>query len=639
MLSLLLLTSCGGGKKETIHLDQQHEAEQKAAAQAKVLAEINKKEQQPIDALVRQARFENPATTALEQLLAISQDPNFSPQNQGLAALYYAELLFEFERADAFQVAAETVEQWPEHPYLPHIYLTIAKQWLLLENHEEAIIALTDVLRQPVVGAYTLADDITTAQPLLDHVSQQSKFEWLLAASKHDVQNRDIWLAQAAKATSLEYVLQLRQSNHPLTAEQASFYRYFARERLMVGDYHAVRMVAKVLEMDMPDSPERAIVQHWAESEGERTVIGILLPLTGKYAAYGQQALQGIRLAMSRSEFENSIVLRIQDTAGDANQCVGAYHQLLSQGSQWIIGPLLSSNTQALLPYLTEDIPVIALANQVQLAEDSPALFIHSLAKTIQANFMARQAIKAGKMRTVILHGYTESEYEEAAAFAQTFSNAGGEIIDVVELEEDVFDIRPALITMREATDDEALLAVLEQDLQLFSPEREMDIKMPLSFDNIYVAATGKRVSVLAGQLAYADIRDVSLYGSYRWFDGHLMDDDGRYLSHASFATPTTSVSQPDQTILDVINQYRIVWEQDDINPLFALAYDTAMNIAFLGSRLGLQGQDAIAALITTVEFPAISGNYYFNEYGISQKTFAIQSIRRGHIETEQVNE
>jgi len=69
------------------------------------------------------------------------------------------------------------------------------------------------------------------------------------------------------------------------------------------------------------------------------------------------------------------------------------------------------------------------------------------------------------------------------------------------------------------------------------------------------------------------------------------------------------------------------------MSPLFALAYDTAMNIATLGSRLGLKGDDAIDALATTIEFPAISGNYYFDEHGISQKNFAVQRIRRGRIE------
>ena len=238
----------------------------------------------------------------------------------------------------------------------------------------------------------------------------------------------------------------------------------------------------------------------------------------------------------------------------------------------------------------------------------------------------------------LVIHEHFESTVEEALAFAQTFIDAGGEIVDILELKEGEYDNRPDLVEMRARTDDEELLAAIEDDLFLFSPELEMDIKMPLNMDGIYIAASGKKLSVLAGQMAYSDINHIQLYGSYRWQDNHLMDDKGRYLTSARFSTPITSLPQPDQAILDVQNQYRVIWaENGDISPLFALAYDSAMNVAALGSRLGLSGKEAIYALNTTIEFPAISGNYYYDKNGISQKTFAIQTIIGGRIETLQM--
>ena len=632
-----MLTSCGGGsKRKTVHIDQQQEADLKAAKEAKILAEKNAAQQQIIDQLVAQARAENPETLALDQLLAMSQDPNIPEQSQGQAALEYAELLFEFERPDAFQVSKETIEQWPNHPYLPHMHNLLAKQWLLLENHESAMAELVLGMQQPQIDPYSLQDNINLAEPLLEEASQPNKLAWMLAASLHDTNNADLWLQRAAAIATLDDVLRMRHSERPLTPAQANFYRYFARQRLMVGDYHTVRLTAKILENDMPDSDVYDVVQAWVDSEGNHITVGVLLPLTGKYAAYGEQALRGIRLAISRADFEDSIVLRIVDTAGDAEQCVSAYHQLLSQGAEWVIGPLLSSNTQALLPFLAENIPMIALSNKIQLAADSPSLFIHSLAKVVQADFMARQAIKQGKQRVVILHGYSKSAFDEAAAFAQTFMDAGGEVVDIVELERGFSDNRPDLMSMRFRTDDEELLAELDEDLFLFSAEPNMDIKMPLGFDSMYIVERGKKITVLAGQMAYADIRGVQLYGSYRWQDGHLLDDHGRYLGGAQFATPTTHVSQPSQAILDLKSQYRIIWDNDDMSPLLALAYDTAMNIAALGSRMGLKGEDAMAALHSSEKFPAISGDYYFDAQGISQKSFAIQVIRHGRIETIQ---
>ena len=640
LLSAVVLTSCGGGtKRDTIHVNQQKEEELKAAAEAKRLAVLHAEQQQVIDRLVTQAQLENPDTAALNQLQAMSQDPNIPVQSQGQAALQYAELLFEFERPDALQVNETTIEQWPNHPYLPHMYNGLAKQWIVLENPEIAMKNLSLALGEPQVDPYTLAENIALSDSLFELVSQESQLNWLLAVPKHDADNQDIWLKRAAAIASLEDVLQMRHSAHPLNIEQANFYRYFARERLMVGDYRAVRLTAKILENDMPDSEVYEVVKAWADSEGNHITVGILLPLSGKYAAYGQQALRGIRLAISRPEFEDSVVLRIIDTEGSAELTVLGYEQFTKQDVGWVIGPLLSSNTQALIPFLLEDIPVLSLSSNIQLAAESPSLFIHSLAKVVQADFMARHAIKKGNEKAVILHTYTNSAFDEAAAYAQTFIDAGGEVLDIVELEKGFPDNRPDLMSMRFRTDDEALLASLDEDLFLFSAEQNMDIKMPFAFDHIYIIVKGKRLAVLAGQMAYADIRNVQLYGSYRWQDGHLMDDHGRYLGGSEFAAPFTSVEQPNQAVLDVKSQYRIIWDSDDMSPLFTLAYDTAMNIAALGSRMGFKGEDAMDALHNTDGFPAISGNYYFDEHGISQKTFAIQHIRKGNIETLQADE
>ncbi|HID37256.1 MAG TPA: hypothetical protein EYP39_07785, partial [Ghiorsea sp.] len=433
LLSAVVLTSCGGGsKRTTIHVNQQQEADLKAAQEAKIIAEQNTLHQKSIEQLVSQARLENPETTSLDMLLAMSQDPNIPKQSQGLAALRHAELLFEFERADAFLVSQQAINQWSNHPYLPKLYNQLAFQWSALENNEKAIDALTLALYQPQVDPYTLAENIDLAESLLESVSQPTQLNWMLAASLHDIENRDFWLRQAAAIAPLDYILELRRSGHALTLGQVNFYLYFARQRLMIGDYRTVRLTAKILENDMPETEVYEVVKSWANNEGSRVTIGVLLPLTGKYANYGQQVLKGIRLAISRPEFESAIVLHIQDTAGDAEQCVLAYQQLLAQGAEWVIGPLLSSNTQALVPFLIEDIPVIALSNKIQLAAESPALFIHSLAKVVQADFMARHAIKEGKENIVILHGYSDSAFEEAAAFAQTFMDAGGEILDIL---------------------------------------------------------------------------------------------------------------------------------------------------------------------------------------------------------------
>ncbi|MDQ7001651.1 MAG: ABC transporter substrate-binding protein, partial [Ghiorsea sp.] len=421
LFSATMLTSCGAGKRATVHLDQQvlEKQEEQANQQKQTEQQIKMNEtQRVIEQLVDQARLENPDTYALDTLYQLSQDPNTAEFNQGQAAIAYATLLFEFDQPDAFAICESILQQWAQHPDAVKIHLLLAQQWDTLDNHEATMDELNAGLSQPNIDPYTLHDIIALGRPLLSSVSEDSSIQWLLAVALHDLEHKETWLQQAAKYASLSRVLQIRRSDHPIQAEQADFYRYVARERLMVGDYHAVRVIAKILEVDLPDSDAATIVQHWAESEGETTVVGVMLPLTGKYAVYGQQALQGIRLAMSKPEFENNIILRVQDTAGESDKVISAYYHLLAQGAQWMIGPLLSQNTRTITPYLIDSVPMISLSSQVQLASESAALFIHSLAKTVQADFMAHYALNQNKKRMLVIYDDNNSSTKEAAAFA-----------------------------------------------------------------------------------------------------------------------------------------------------------------------------------------------------------------------------
>ncbi|MDX8382802.1 MAG: penicillin-binding protein activator, partial [Ghiorsea sp.] len=509
--ALLVLSGCSGKQKEsTIHIDEQRILR----AESLALATKLDGDRQRIEQLQSQARLEHPLAFSRNQLLLMTQDQALPQQSQGLAALKYAELLLILQTEDALVVSHETLQIWQRHDYAPYVQLQLAKMWLAMDGYEEALAAVTQALHvAQEVRKPLLQEMIALVDPLLNVVSDELSIAWMLAVAKHDALQSDTWLQRAAKLAPLEFVLGLRQSDTPLVDKQAKFYQFAARERLMVGDYHAVRVISKILVHDMPDTTASETVLGWAESEGEQNVVGVLLPLSGKYAAYGQQMLKGIRLAMSRPEFEGSITLRIQDTAGDEQVCISGYFQLLTQGAQWVIGPLLSSHTAALKPYLVDDIPVIALSNQTQLAADSPSLFIHSLAKTVQADFMAHYAWQQGKKRMAIIYGHQTSERDEALAFAQTFMDAGGEIVDILQLKKGVYDHRPALLGLREDTDDEVLLAELDEELGLFSAENNMDIRLPINVDGIYIATSGKQLSVLAGQMAYLDMQRTQYYG------------------------------------------------------------------------------------------------------------------------------
>jgi len=78
--------------------------------------------------------------------------------------------------------------------------------------------------------------------------------------------------------------------------------------------------------------------------------IGVILPLTGDGAKYGEEAKRGIELAWTLSASDKSI-LRYEDDQGLATVAVAAFQRLISGGDvPLVIGPMYSSTALAVAP-------------------------------------------------------------------------------------------------------------------------------------------------------------------------------------------------------------------------------------------------------------------------------------------------
>jgi outer membrane PBP1 activator LpoA protein len=412
---------------------------------------------------------------------------------------------------------------------------------------------------------------------------------------------------------------------------------HVGRVYLMRGDSAAISRIAQLLQAVLPDSPELRQLQAWASGKIQAATIGVLLPLTGSYARYGNDALRGIRMALAGLEFNDFITLRVEDTASDTAVATAAYKRLADESVDMIIGPLLADTTEALLPHMEPELPVISLTGRIDLASRSEALFIHTLSPLAQVHVMANYAWQQGAGRMVVISDDGNSGMAgETEMFVHAFESLGGDILQTLYLDSETLDHRAELRQLRYDTDNEELLVELDDDLALLMPEMDMEIHMPVSFDAIYLALNGSQVSLLAGQLAYADISGMPVYGSSRWQDGHLLDDRGRYLSKARFSAFNVisdageGMDDPARSQLHFI--YREAWGSGKPSELTTLAYDTMQITTVMTSRLGLEKGDIVSQLQNPEGFPAMTGHVRFDASGVGQKQLDIFSIRKGKI-------
>ena len=625
LLSALLLSACGPkkdvstgpGKTAVEHPFKRLPAPPQSAKEIQDLLEL--------------ARAYNETESALAGLSELAELAP-PPLNEE-AAFRRIELLLEFQYPEAPAEAEQLIQQFPMHALVPYTHSWLAKWWTNLGDDRQTLAEYVNLLKHPRLTRELAEESMNSGTPIAQRLPEWESIQWFLAAADVDTNRKEHWLRSAASRASLETITRLHDEKQLIEKENITFYLHAARIRLMSGEIDEVRAIAELLSVSMPYDAITRKVEAWASGITQQTTIGVLLPLTGKYAHYGEEALRGIRLALSTEAYEDKVELRIEDTGGDAKNAVLAYNRLISSGSDWVIGPLLTEHTEALLPYLAPHVPVISLTNQPKVAEASSKLFIHTLARDVQASYMADFAWQQEARKVVVLRGNSPSESQEADAFIETFETLGGEVVEqlVLEVTIDNLDNRPDLQALRERSDDEELLAELDEDIALLSAETELEIRMPVNFDAVYLAMPGKRVASLAGQLAYVDISGIPIYGSNRWQDGHLLDDRGRYLSRSRFSNITFPASDSN-SVRQMLRSYRETWGMGEPGKLFGMAYDSVLIAAALGSRLGLTGRDAFKGLKDSEGFPGLTGHVRFDDKGVGRKEFEIFTIKRGKL-------
>lgn len=534
----------------------------------------------------------------------------------------------------AGQAARRVIADYPDYALVPYAHFWLAK-WRLLQGEAGGALAELRLALLHERLSRELADEILESAPaVVREAPEREAVNWLLTAAQMDRERRGNWLRAAARRTSLQTLEELHAEGALPPAMMSAFDLHVGRIYLMRGDIEAVARTAELLSAFAPGSPELEQLQGWADGRVRAATIGVLLPLTGPYASYGREALRGIRIAMADLRTDSYITLRIEDTAGDAATAIAAYERLADESVNMIIGPLLAGTTEALLPGLKSSLPVISLTGRTELAGLSRALFVHTLSPLAQVHVMAGYAWQQGARRMVVISD-ADRGVDEGEAFAAAFEALGGEVMQTLYLDGESMDHRAELGRLRFETDDEELLAELDEELALFLPEPEMDIQMPVHFDAAYLALDGRQVSLLAGQLAYAGIQDIPLYGSSRWQDGHLLDDRGRYLSSGRFTAAGGGDMHgvPDDPARNRLRlAYREAWGSGRPSELVALAYDTMRIATVMTSRLGPEESDSLFGLQDPEGFPAITGHVLFDESGVGWKQLDIFGIQNGRI-------
>lgn len=334
-------------------------------------------------------------------------------------------------------------------------------------------------------------------------------------------------------------------------------------------------------------------------SNSEPIKIGVLLCLTGDCAEWGENSLNGLKLASEEINNNGGVLGRpvelvIQDSAEDnPADSVSAYRQLVLQKVKYIIGPNWTKAGLSIAPIAAKD-NVIITSPSLGVAgfnEESENIFNIWPHDDIATRALARFAIEKGLKKAAIFSSKEFWYQTQGNAFEDEFTKLGG----VITAKEE------PLLTQRDIKTEAIKIKNSNPDVVMYS-----------NFDNMGIMAkelkvfgyTGKQISILMDES-----RILQAQGA---FEGVI---------YAQYAKPSE----------EFINKYKIKFGKEP-GITADTAYDTLRIYAKIISDTGTDDIDAAQKTYAKLKtYSGASGELTFDGKGGVTKPSVFWTVKDGN--------
>lgn len=611
VLGSLLLFACpprpagstAGGVKVDVKKDP---AADNALAKA-IAVSGAKSRKEGIEALLS-VRKAYPETTAGQEALYRAGVLAFEEGDYVLARKSLGELLFEnplFPQANDARLKAGLAAV--ELKAYRDAYQTLSTLIDRLEGQDRALAEAA--LARAASGSQQYGEALKAALKAVDSASGPDELQRALVVLEDVVETKTTFLAIAEVWNGLPKA-------HPgwplITFKMARVYYH-------LRDWPRLEETLRNLLATAPGSPYATEGKALLDRLNRRTqvktkVVGALLPMTGKYKAFGETTLRGLQLALKGSDIE----LLVKDTQGDPTLTAKLVEQLaFDEGVIAIIGPLLSDDSKRAALVAEElQVPLITLSRADGLTEIGPYIFRTMVTNSQQAEALADYAMNTLGYKTfAILHPNTPFGVELSNEFWDAVEKRGGQIRGIERYDhdqktfteeakrlagryylEDRADYYEKLRDIREATNDEFRRRKAVEKMK-------GSLEPVIDFEAMLIPDSWQQVSLVAPALAVEDIitnacdkkdleriqkttgkdklKTVTLLGPSTWSspkgtsgDPQLMERGGKYVLCSVYVEAFYETSTRPSTKA-FVSAFREAYKEMSITLLDAVGYDS----------------------------------------------------------------
>ena len=381
----------------------------------------------------------------------------------------------------------------------------------------------------------------------------------------------------------------------------------------------------------------------------DANTIGVILPLSGKNAPFGQKSLMGIQLAAgifgeNKNIGTTGIRLAVMDSQDDPEVARLAVDRLIEEDHVIaIIGPLGGDTAEVVARQCAlAGMPNMTLSQKEDLEGLGKYVFRIAMTNRNQIKRLVSYAMDELSMtRFAIMYPTDNYGQELTKYFWDEVLSKGGEITSIqpYKVKQDDFrdDVRKLLgsyYTWVRKTEYNDIKKKIEEDAvaSTFKKKKDKEVSLPpiLSFDAIFIPDDARTAAQIAPYLPYYDARDIVLLGPNTWNSPQLVSRGGENVEGALFIDGFSSSPKFEEG-KTFIKNFKSTFNSAP-GVLEAQAYDGA-NVLIKAIKRGSQTRDSLKSYISeSGTFTGATGKISFTHDGETEKELFVLGVERGKI-------
>lgn len=392
----------------------------------------------------------------------------------------------------------------------------------------------------------------------------------------------------------------------------------------------AIALVRSTPEQNWVSAGRRILARIEAEQSVKPGAIGCLLPLSGPFAIYGQEVLNGIQLGMGlfdESGAEQSLELIIRDTGGKLERAVSGVQELGREGKVMaIIGPLTSKPALAAARKAQEvGIPIITMTQVDGITAEGDMVFRNFLTPTKEIKGLLNKAIKDMTLRRFGIF-YPENFYGRffMNLFWDRVEEMGG-VIQAVESyspNETDFAVQIKKMVGLHYPRPESVVRMLNE-IKALEAEETIELRTDsedepdpiVDFEAVFIPDTYQQVALIAPQFPFHNVFNVRLLGTSLWQSPQLIEHAGDYIQGAVFPSGFFSQTDSDGT-RRFVDTYKDNFDSEP-GVLAATGYDTIRFMKNIMTKGEIKTRKELQTrLLGSDSFHGLTGNIAFDRQG-----------------------